>query len=212
MVLSCGGGHSAENAEKGVFRPSIGSIGAARRALDRLGTPLHHAPQLPPLNFSSSRSLGWPQRLAQTYIMELRELVRLDSVVAQLLKHRRSPPLCEGPRGPMVSYFGTLTGFHSAPSQPIVSRHHERALNVLGREHGGRNVSHQVLRSGLSSNALPSPPTVFSTLRAREASGPSSATPTVSWRRCKRSAQLLAVSKCKPPQRNSSLIEFNHSQ
>ena len=117
MVLGCGGSHSAENAEKVVFRPSIGSIGAARCALVRLGTPQHHAPQLPPLNFSSSRSLGWPQRLAHTYIMELRELVRLDSVVAQLLKHRRSPPLCEGPRGPMVSYFGTLTGFDSAPSQ-----------------------------------------------------------------------------------------------
>ena len=131
MVLGCGGGHSAENAEKGVFRPSIGSIGAARCALDRLGTPQHHAPQLPPLNCSSSRSLGWPQRLDQTYIMELRELVRLDSVVALLLKHRRSPPLCEGPRGPMVAYFGTLTGFHSAPSQSIVSGHHERALDVL---------------------------------------------------------------------------------
>ena len=85
--------------------------------------------------------------------------------------HRRSPPLCEGPRGPMVSYFGTLTGFYSAPSQHIVSGHHERAVDVLEREHGVRNVSHQVLRSGLTSNALPSPPTVFSTLRAREASG-----------------------------------------
>ena len=55
--------------------------------------------------------MGWPQRLAQTYIMELRELIRLDSVAAQLLKHCRSPPLCEGPRGPMVSYFGTLKVF-----------------------------------------------------------------------------------------------------
>ena len=65
----------------------------------------------------------------------------------------------------MVSYFGTLTGFHSAPSQPIVSRRRERALDVLGLcirvEHGDGNVSHQVLRSGLSSNVLPSPPTVF---------------------------------------------------
>ena len=78
--------------------------------------------------------------------MELRELVRLDSVVAQLLKHRRSPLLCEGPRGPMVTYFGTLAGFHSAPSQPIASRRHERALDVLEREHGVRNVSHQVLQ------------------------------------------------------------------
>ena len=106
-------------------------LGALSISFDRLGTPQHHAPQLPPLNFSSSRSLGWLQRLAQTYIMELRELVRLDSAVALLLKHRRSPPLCEGPRGPMVSYFGTLTGFHSAPSQSIVSGHHERALDVL---------------------------------------------------------------------------------
>ena len=65
-------------------------------------TPFHQALQLPPLNLSSSRSLGWPQQLAETYIIELRELVRLDSVVAQLLKHRRSPLLCEGPRGPMV--------------------------------------------------------------------------------------------------------------
>ena len=80
---------------------------------------------------------------------------------AQLLKHSRSPPLCDGPRGPMVSYFGTLTGFHSAPSQPIVSRRRERALDVLELEHGDGNVSHQVLRSGLSSNVLPSPPMVF---------------------------------------------------
>ena len=37
------------------------------------------------------------------------------------IQHRycRSPPLCEGARGPMASYFGTLTGFHSAPSQTI---------------------------------------------------------------------------------------------
>ena len=62
----------------------------------------------------------------------------------------------------MVSYFGTLTGFHSsAPSQPIVSRRRERALDVLELEHGDGNVSHQVLRSGLSSNVLPSPPMVF---------------------------------------------------
>ena len=89
--------------------------------------------------------------------MELRELVRLNSVAAQLIKHCSSPPLSEGPRGPMVSYFGTLTGFHSAPSQPIVSRRRERALDVLELEHGDGNVSHQVLRSGLSSNVLPSP-------------------------------------------------------
>ena len=100
------------------------------------------------------------------------ELVRLDSVAAQLLKHRRSPPLCEGPRGPMVSYFGTLTGFHRTPSQPIVSRRRERALDVVELEHGDGNVSHQILRSGLSSKVLPSPPTVVPTLRAREASGP----------------------------------------
>ena len=56
--------------------------------------------------------------------------------------------LCEGPRGPMVSYFGTLTGFHSAPSQPIVSRRREHALDVLEREHGAGNVSRQILRFG----------------------------------------------------------------
>ena len=112
-------------------------------------TPFHHALQLQPLNLSSSRSLGWPQRLAQTYIMELlRELVRLNSVAAQLIKHCSSPPLSEGPRGPMVSYFGKLTGFHSAPSQPIVSRRREHALDVLEREHGAGNVSHQILRFG----------------------------------------------------------------
>ena len=37
-------------------------------------------------------------------------------------------------------YFGTLTGFHSAPSQPIVSRRREHALDVLEREHGAGNV------------------------------------------------------------------------
>ena len=78
--------------------------------------------------------MGWPQRLAQTYITELRELVRLNSVTAQLIKHSRSPRLCDGPRGPMVSYFGTLTGFHSAPSQPIVSRRREHALDVCWNE------------------------------------------------------------------------------
>ena len=31
-------------------------------------TPFHQALQLPSLNLSSSRSLGWQQRLAQTYI------------------------------------------------------------------------------------------------------------------------------------------------
>ena len=73
----------------------------------------------------------------------------------------------------MVSYFGTLTGFHSAPLQPIVSRRRERALDVLELEHGDGSVSHQVLRSGLFSNVLPSPcaPMVVSTLQAREASG-----------------------------------------
>ena len=140
-------------------------------------TPQHHAPQLPPLNLSSSRSLGWPQRLAQTYIMELRELVRLNSVAAQLIKHCSSPPLSEGPRGPMVSYCGTLTGFHSAPSQPIVSRRREHALDVLEREHGAGNVSHQILRFGPFSKVLPSPPTAFRHLRGAEASGPWPASP-----------------------------------
>ena len=86
--------------------------------------------------------------------VELRELVRLNSVAAQLIKHCRSPPLCEGPRGPMVSYFGTLTGFHSAPSQPIVSGRRGHALDVVEREHGAGNVSYQVLRSGLSSEPI----------------------------------------------------------
>ena len=80
--------------------------------------------------------------------MELRELVRLNSVAAQLIKHCRSPPLCEGPRGPMVSYFGTLTGFYSAPSQPIVSMRRGHALDVLERDYGAGNVSHQILRLG----------------------------------------------------------------
>ena len=79
--------------------------------------------------------------------------------------------LSEGPRGPMVSYCGTLTGFHSAPSQPIVSRRREHALDVLELEHGDGNMSHQVLRSGLFSNVLPSPPMVVSTLQDRKASG-----------------------------------------
>ena len=151
-------GHSAKTSKKPCIEkhePGAHEILAS--------TPFHQALQRPPLNLSSSRSLGWPQRLAQTYIMELlRELVRLNSVAAQLIKHCSSPPLSEGPRGPMVSYFGTLTGFHSAPSQPIVvSRRREHALDVLDQEHGAGNVSHQVLRSGLTSKRLPSPPTVF---------------------------------------------------
>ena len=81
----------------------------------------------------------------------------------------------------MVSYFGTLTGFHSAPSQPIVSRRRERALDVLELEHVDGNVSHQVLRSGLSSNVLPSPPTAFRHLRGSEASGPRPASPALPW-------------------------------
>jgi len=48
----------------------------------------------------------------------------------------------------MVSYFGTLTGFHRTPSQPIVSRRRERALDVVELEHGDGNVSHQILRFG----------------------------------------------------------------
>ena len=95
------------NVEKAMFSIEKHELEARGAALDATSTPLYHVPQLPPLNLSSSRSLDWPQRLAQTYIMELRELVRLDSVVAQLLKHCHSPPLCEGPRGPIVSYFGT---------------------------------------------------------------------------------------------------------
>ena len=67
---------------------------------------------------------------------------------SQLIKHCRSPPLCEGPRGPMVSYFGTLACFQGAPSQPIVSRRREHALDVLEREHGAGNVSRQILRFG----------------------------------------------------------------
>ena len=101
--------------------------------------------------------MGWPQRLAQTYIMELRELVRLNSVAAQLIKHCRSPPLCEGPRGPMVSYFGTLTGFHSANSQPIDSRRREYALDVVEREHGAGNASRQILRFGSFFQSLTEP-------------------------------------------------------
>ena len=66
-----------------------------------------------------------------------------------------------GPRGPMVPYCGTLTGFHSAPSQPIVSRRREHALDVLEREHGAGNVSHQILRFGPFSKVLPCPPTAF---------------------------------------------------
>ena len=104
--------------------------------------------------------------------MELRELVRLDSVAAQLLKHRGFPLRSEGRSAPMISYFGTLTGSHSAASQPIVSRHHERALGVLDREQGDGKVSNQVLRFGPFSNDLPSPTTTFWTLRACEASGP----------------------------------------
>ena len=157
------------------------------------------------------RSLGWPQRLASTYIMELRELVRLDSVSAQLIKHRRSSPLCEGPRGPMVSYFGTLTGFQSAHSQPIVSRRHERALDVLGREHGAGNVSHQVLRSGLSSNVLPSPPTVFFNFASSQSEWPMTGFISVAVTSLNSIAQLAVVFKCKPPQRNSSLAGFNHT-
>ena len=104
--------------------------------------------------------------------MELRELVRLDSVAAQLLKHRGFPQHSEGRSAPMISYFGTLTGSHSAASQPIVSRHHERALGVLDREQGAGKVSQQVLRKSLRSNNVPSPLTAFRHLRGAEASGP----------------------------------------
>ena len=148
MCSGFGEGHLAENVEKVMFSIEKHELERAAAHSMLASTPSHQALQLPPLNLSSSRSLGWPQRLAQTYIMELRELVRLNSVAAQLIKHCSSPPLSEGPRGPMVSYCGTLTGFHSAPSQPIVSRRREHALDVLEREHGAGNVSHQILRFG----------------------------------------------------------------
>ena len=127
--LMCSGfakGHSAKTSKKPCF-PSK----ARTWSWSALVTSKQHA-----LSPSSPASTTQPQLLqvpglAQTYIMELRELFRLDSVAAQLIKHRRSPPLCEGQRGPMVSYFGTLTVFHSAPSQTIVSRRQESALDVL---------------------------------------------------------------------------------
>ena len=143
--------------------------------------------------------------------MELRELVRLNSVAAQLIKHCSSPPLSEGPRGPMVSYCGTLTGFHSAPSQPIVSRRREHALDVLEREHGAGNVSHQILRFGPFSKVLPSPPTAFRHLRGAEASGPSSASPLYATLSERNKLLINAKLKRKVSQRNSSLYEFNHS-
>ena len=141
--------------------------------------------------------------------MELRELVRLNSVAAQLIKHCSSPPLSEGPRGPMVSYCGTLTGFHSAPSQPIVSRRREHALDVLEREHGAGNVSHQILRFGPFSKVLPSPPTAFRHLRGAEASGPSSASPLYATLSERNKLLINGKLKRKVTQRNSSLYEFN---
>ena len=94
MCSGFGEGHSAENVEKAMFSIEKHELEARGAALDATSTPFHQALQRPPLNLSSSRSLGWPQRLAQTYIMELRELVRLNSVAAQLLSstaaHRRS--------------------------------------------------------------------------------------------------------------------------
>ena len=143
--------------------------------------------------------------------MELRELVRLNSVAAQLIKHCSSPPLSEGPRGPMVSYCGTLTGFHSAPSQPIVSRRREHALDVLEREHGAGNVSHQILRFGPFSKVLPSPPTAFRHLRGAEASGPWPASPLYATLSERNKLLINGKLKRKVTQRNSSLYKFNHT-
>ena len=102
MCSGFGEGHSAENVEKAMFSTEKHELEARGAALDATSTPFHQALQRPPLNLSSSsRSLGWPQRLAQTYIMELRELVRLNSVAAQLslsstAAHRRSAKGREG--------------------------------------------------------------------------------------------------------------------
>ena len=153
--------------EKPTSRARLSSCRRFKQASNTMLTCSNHLITAPNWTHPS-----WPRRPVQTYNKELHWLVQRASVVAQLSKHRRTPPQARGPRGPMVSYFGTLTGFHSAPSQPIVNRRHGRALDVLEREHGAGNVSHQALRSGLSSNVLPSPPTVFRTLRVPEASGP----------------------------------------
>ena len=148
----------------------------SRNSSQQLASLKHHAPYSNRLMPAPNRPLPGQDGQSRR-IKELQWLIQRASVAAQLIKHRRSPRLCEGPRGPMVSHFGTLTGFHSAPSQPIVSRRREHALDVLGREHGAGNVSHQILRFGPFSKVLPSPPTAFRHLRGAEASGPWPASP-----------------------------------
>ena len=159
-----------ENVEKAMFSiESPKSSKGSRSSSQQLASLKHHVPYSNHLMPAPNRPLPGQDGQSRR-IKELQWLIQRASVAAQLIKHRRSPRLCEGPRGPMVSHFGTLTGFHSAPSQPIVSRRREHALDVAEREHGAGNVSHQVQRSGLSSKVLPSPPTAFRPLPDPEAS------------------------------------------
>ena len=130
----------------------------------------HYVNLLQPLNYSTKLAPSWPRRPVQTYNKELHWLIQRASVVAQLSKHRRTPPLARGPGVPTDSYFRTWAGFHSASSLRIISARHELTLTVLKHWDIVEKLLYHVLRSGLSSKRLPSPPTAFRPLRDPEAS------------------------------------------
>ena len=84
-----------------VIRPKTSKMAtqkhtATRAALERplLQASLkHYVNLLQPLNYSTKLAPSWPKRPVQTYNKELHWLIQRASVVAQLSKHCRSPPL-----------------------------------------------------------------------------------------------------------------------
>jgi hypothetical protein len=160
-------GHSAENVEfAGSRRKSRSS--EARASLQ--ASLKHHCSLLQSLHSSSKRVPAWQRRTAHMYNKEPQWLIQRSSVVAQLSKHRRTPLQARGPRGPTDSYFRAWAGFHSDSSQFIISARRGLALMMLQRWNiVGKRLNHS-LRSVLSSERLPSPPTAFRPLLDPKAS------------------------------------------
>ena len=93
MCSVFGGGHSAENVENAVFSVEKHRTRAALERSSLQASLKHYVNLLQPLNYSTKLAPSWQRRPVQTYNKELHWLIQRASVVAQLSKHRRSPPL-----------------------------------------------------------------------------------------------------------------------
>ena len=122
--------------------------------------------------------------------------------------HRRSAKGREGRWSHISEHWQVC----KAPSQPIVSRRREHALDVLEREHGAGNVSHQVLRSGLSFQSLTEPTNGSFNFASSRSEWPMTGFVSIAVTSLNSIAQLAVVFKCKLLQRNSSLAGFNHNK